>query len=146
MNESEFWEIIDETRQQSNGSSEEQVKLLINILSQESFQEIFEYERIFYKLYTNSYKSELWAMAFILNGGGCSDDSFDYFRAWVIAQGKTYYDLLMKNPEIVADEPEQELDYGECEYMIGVSRDAYVKKLIFMMFPINFLKVFIISI
>ncbi|NVM02489.1 MAG: DUF4240 domain-containing protein [Candidatus Helarchaeota archaeon] len=127
MNENEFWELIDKTRQQSKGDTDLQVKLLIDTLSQKTFEEIFEYERIFYKLYTDSYKSDVWAMAYMINGG-CSDDSFDYFRAWLIAQGKKYFELFMKEPEIVVDETEQDLEYGECEYMIGVSRDAYTKK------------------
>ena len=128
MNENEFWELIDKTRKQSKGDTDLQARLLIDTLSQKTFEEIFEYEWIFYKLYTESYKSDVWAMAYMINGG-CSDDSFDYFRAWLIAQGKKYFELFMKEPEIVVDESEQDLEYGECEYMIGVSRDAYTKKI-----------------
>jgi hypothetical protein len=30
----------------------------------------------------------MWVAAYLMNGG-CSDDGFDYFRGWLIAQGRT---------------------------------------------------------
>ena len=40
------------------------------------------------------YRQDLWAAAYIVRGG-CSDDSFDYFRSWLITQGrKTVYNAL----------------------------------------------------
>jgi len=33
----------------------------------------------------------LWALAFIVRGG-CGDDGFDYFRAWLVSRGKEVFD------------------------------------------------------
>ena len=45
-----------------------------------------------------SYTSDLWAAAYIVMGG-CSDDCFDYFRAWVLYLGKKSYVAAIENPE-----------------------------------------------
>jgi len=34
---------------------------------------------------------------------GCSDDSFDYFRGWLIAQGKDVYLAALHDPDSLAD-------------------------------------------
>ena len=41
-----------------------------------------------------SYLSSLWAAAYILMDG-CSDDTFDYFRGWLIAQGKETFEKVL---------------------------------------------------
>ena len=35
----------------------------------------------------DSYRWDLWGAAYLANGG-CSDDGFDYFRGWLIGQGR----------------------------------------------------------
>ncbi len=34
---------------------------------------------------------------------GCSDDSFDYFRGWLIAQGKDVYHAALRDPDSLVD-------------------------------------------
>ena len=31
--------------------------------------------------------------------GGCSDDTFDYFRGWLLYQGKETYEACIEDPE-----------------------------------------------
>jgi len=47
-----------------------------------------------------AYKQKLWAAAMM---NGCSDDSFDYFRGWLIAQGKDMYFAAPRDPDSLAD-------------------------------------------
>ena len=65
-----------------------------------SENDIIEFAKIFNTLYANSYQSNLWAVAYIINGG-CSDDGFDYFRGWLI--------VLYENTPY----PELDLDWDE---------------------------------
>jgi len=37
-----------------------------------------------------------------LINGGCSDDGFFYFRAWLISRGQKVYDAALQNPDSLA--------------------------------------------
>ena len=41
-------------------------------------------------------------LAFIVNGGA-SDDGFDYFRGWLIAQGREVFEGTLAKPDSLAD-------------------------------------------
>lgn len=56
------------------------------------------FESIFKQYYYKLHTSNLWAAAYIVMGG-CSDDCFDYFRAWVLYLGKDPYEAAIQNPE-----------------------------------------------
>jgi hypothetical protein len=50
---------------------------------------------------TSSYSSHLWCAANIMKEF-CSDDSFDYFRYWLIASGKQVYYGALAHPDNLA--------------------------------------------
>jgi hypothetical protein len=101
---------------------------LVDSLSSRSETDIIEFGKIFYTYLTASYRSNLWAAAYIINGG-CSDDAFDYFRAWLIAQGKDVYFNTLSDPEYLTHIIDAE-DAGdiECEDMLSVAGRAYAQK------------------
>ncbi len=55
-----------------------------------------------------------------------SDDSFLYFRCWLIAQGKTVFENALKSPDSLASVETIEFDVGEG--LLYVSDNAFVKK------------------
>lgn len=62
--------------------------------------------------------------------GGCSDDSFDYFRAWLIYQGKDIFEAALTNPETLIPvfaqiEPG---DVPELEELLYIADRAYEEK------------------
>jgi hypothetical protein len=73
---------------------------------------------------TRSYSWELWGAAYIINGG-CSDDCFDYFRAWLIMQGSTVFQAAVRDPDWLADYPHL-AQPAELEDALSVTRDAYL--------------------
>jgi hypothetical protein len=73
---------------------------------------------------TRSYSWELWGAAYIINGG-CSDDCFDYFRAWLIMQGSTVFQAAVRDPDSLADYPHL-AQPAEFEDALSVTRDAYL--------------------
>src|SRR6185312_1731193 len=98
MNETEFWNLIEATRSKSKGDGDRQVSLIQEALERLPEAEILEFDRLLHGFMAASYTQNLWAAAYIINGG-CSDDGFDYFRAWLIAQGKDVFRRAMQDPE-----------------------------------------------
>lgn len=64
--------------------------------------------------------------------GGCSDDGFDYFLGWLVAQGKEVYHSTLENPEFLASYiPDYYYDQElttQLEEMLSVSLLAYCYK------------------
>ena len=49
-----------------------------------------------------NYRTPLWAAAYAVNGG-CSDNGFDYFRGWLIVQGREVFEHVVVDPDALAD-------------------------------------------
>jgi len=124
MNETIFWELIEKTKRGSAGDEDEQVSQLERVLEAYSPEEILEFDRLFHEQMRRSYRRDLWAAAYIINGG-CSDDGFDYFRAWLIAQGRDIFKLALKDPESLTETAEADV---ELELIMYAHINAYEKK------------------
>ena len=98
----EFWNLIDITREASDGDVYQQAHLLVEILRKRSVDELFSYEKFMDNLLDEAYDAELLDAAYII-GCRCSDDGFRDFRAWLIAQGQEVYDNVLVNPESLLD-------------------------------------------
>lgn len=122
MDNKQFWQIIELAEQDAG-------KLLqtLTVLDPEA---ILAFNRHFRVYMAKAYTSSLWAAAYIVNGG-CSDDCFDYFRAWLIAQGNEVYENAVANPDsliLIADQIENEEGGCELEAFIYVPERAYEVK------------------
>ncbi len=89
ITESVFWELIDEAIESDRNDIDYETYLIAR-LTDFGPSQIKNFERIFRELDSKLYTWEHWALAYIVRRG-CGDDAFDYFRAWVIAQGKDKY-------------------------------------------------------
>jgi hypothetical protein len=128
MTHQEFWTLIERAKNMSEGDPDEQVDLVRASLVRLAPKEIVEFDEV-YEHYRNlSYRRELWGAAFLINGG-CSDDGFEYFRAWLISRGKKVFERAMENPDSLASEIDPESDGHELEEFIGVAKGAYEEKL-----------------
>ncbi|MCL2363484.1 MAG: DUF4240 domain-containing protein [Defluviitaleaceae bacterium] len=125
MNSKKFWEIIGEARMQASGW-EEMMEPLVSMLEQLEEAEIFHWQLIFEEYQHLSRKNKLWAAAYVINGG-CSDDGFDYFRAWLTAQGKEICIKSLYDPESLATL--DMVEYAEFEDIMSAASTAYFKKL-----------------
>ena len=45
-----------------------------------------------------AYRTDVWALAYLLRGG-CSDDSLDAFRGWLILQGRKVFEATLADPD-----------------------------------------------
>ena len=48
--------------------------------------------------FADSYDWGLWGAAYVIDGG-CGDDSFDYFRAYLISRGRTVFETALDDPD-----------------------------------------------
>lgn len=121
MNREEFWKLI--AGSGSGGDAGERVESIEAELGERSAEEIVDFERHLADLLAASYTWKLWGAAYLINGG-CSDDGFDYFRGWLIAQGRSVFEKAIADPDSLADLADLEEDV-ECEEMLYVARSAY---------------------
>jgi hypothetical protein len=76
-------------------------------------------------------KEDLWAAAYLINGG-CSDDGFDHFRGWLIANGRDVLAGAVREPDSLADlsSVKSAADSGavfEAEAVLSIAAEAYVQ-------------------
>jgi hypothetical protein len=119
MTRDEFWRIIDHCRSEDQ---DESIENLTEHMSKLKPDAIGEFDRHLNELMNQSYTWDLWGAAYLINGG-CSDDGFDYFRGWLILQGKTVYENAIKDPDSLAelDHPED----VECEELAYLASRVY---------------------
>lgn len=122
MTDTEFWNIIAQSRDGIE-SQEEQAERLIDILAELPPEEIQAFDQIFQGLRDESYRWSLWGAAYVIHGG-CSDDGFDYFRAWLIGQGKEVYTKALENPDALADVLNDD-NFAEDEELLYAASNAY---------------------
>lgn len=101
MDEDSYWQIIEESLRNSK-HQQEQEQFLTEYLQNLDLVEIIGFRLRTDKLLYDTYNSEMWCAGFIMNWG-CSDDGFEYFRNWVISQGKAIYYNALQNPDSLVD-------------------------------------------
>ncbi len=97
MNENEFWIMIEQSR-----SASVQHKFLIEALSQLSPDDIISFQVILRAKMAEAYKPDLLEANFLIRNY-VSDDEFEEFRAWLIANGRERFEAAMTNVETIAD-------------------------------------------
>ncbi|WP_416483406.1 DUF4240 domain-containing protein [Streptomyces sp. CL12] len=126
-----FWDLIEEARRDT-GSPADAVKTVsraTTLPAARNPQEIIAAQQILWDLMAASCRAPLWAAAYLINGG-CSDDGFDYFRGWLITQGRTAFEQVIADTDQLAGlrvvrQAVADGRYLECEDTLGVARDAY---------------------
>lgn len=128
--ESSFWDLIAKARQTIDGDDDQLPEELVRLLATETKEAILDFGLAFAEFHNRSYTSNLWCTAYVACGG-CSDDGFDYFRAWLIGRGKDAYYNALQDPDSLAGEFEDLKNAGgfpENEMMLAVASSAYEKK------------------
>jgi hypothetical protein len=100
------WQLIDEARADLpvHADADDVATRMKALLTPREPADILALAQPLWDLFTNSYRVDLWAAAYLINGGA-SDDGFDYFRGWLIAQGRTTYEQALASPDGLADHP-----------------------------------------
>ncbi|MFI5991068.1 DUF4240 domain-containing protein [Streptomyces sp. NPDC051362] len=126
MDETEFWQLVDSTREVAEGDPEEQADLLVERLVQLDPDSVLDFARHFESRYNRAYRWDLWGAAWVLLDGA-SDDAFDFFRCWLIGQGREVFEGAMHDPDTLAellDDFDEEID-GDGEELGYAADEAY---------------------
>jgi hypothetical protein len=126
MDETEFWELVDDARQAAEGDPEEQADLLVDRLARLDPDSVLDFARHFESRYNRAYRWDLWGAAWVLLDGA-SDDAFDFFRCWLIGQGRHVFEGAVHDPDSLADlldDFDEEID-GDGEELGYAADEAY---------------------
>jgi hypothetical protein len=126
MDETEFWGLIDATREAAAGDPEEQADLLVRRLVRLDPEQVLDFARHFEARYNRAYRWDLWGAAWLLLDGA-SDDAFDYFRCWLIGQGREVFEGAVREPDALAElleDFDEEVD-GDAEDLGYAADEAY---------------------
>ena len=69
MDETEFWQLVDSTRETAEGDPEEQADLLVERLVQLDPESVLDFARHFESRYNRAYRWDLWGAAWVLLDG-----------------------------------------------------------------------------
>lgn len=75
---------------------------LTKCLSEMNPQCVQDFHNIMHGYQDLAYQYGLWTAASLMCDGGCSDDGFIDFRAWLIAQGREVYLAALADPDSMA--------------------------------------------
>jgi len=121
-----WWDFVDRARQEA-GEPQARAALLVDWLSRLDVDQIVAFDRFFLERVNEAYRTELWEVAYIMNGG-CSDDGFDYFLGWLVSEGKQRYLAALADPRAAADGVEPDEEPFECEEMWGAASHAFAAR------------------
>jgi len=127
IDEDLFWKVINSTIA-NEGNPEQQLISLQLALSKLSVDDVGKYERTFDHEMRRSYAWNLWGADYVIHGGA-SDDSFEYFRCWIISKGKSFFEHVLADPDTIADLVETKPgDVLEFEQFAYVARKVWAQK------------------
>ncbi len=94
MDHSRFWSLVADAR----GSA----KRLVQALAALPARDIVEFDAWWSAYDAATSREDLWAAVYAIRGG-CGDDSFDYFRGWLIGRGEAALIAAVRDPESLAE-------------------------------------------
>jgi hypothetical protein len=122
----QFWSLIDKAVELAHGDNELKEKFLTTELTKLSLEEIKDFEIAYRKSVIDADDFKIMAAAKIIEGY-VSDDSYLYFRNWIIGQGKKVYDETLKNPDYLAKVVEKG-ESTDFESLLYVATEVYSRK------------------
>jgi hypothetical protein len=128
----QFWTLIEDARGQvpDPADGEAVVSCASAFLAAHPREVIVAAQQVLWSLMAASYRNPLWAAAYVINGG-CSDDGFDYFRGWLIAQGREVFEHIVADPDALADLPVIRVAAADgnemaCEEALSIAWNAHL--------------------
>jgi hypothetical protein len=127
MDETEFWQLVDNAREAAGGDAEEQSDLLVEgLVRLDDPDAVLDFARHFEVRMDRAYRWDLWGASWLLLGGA-SDDAFDAFRSWLIGQGREVFEGALQEPDGLAEllddfDPDED---GDCEDLDYAADEAY---------------------
>jgi hypothetical protein len=120
-----FWALVEHARRGGAGCHRV-ARRLTDTLTALPPAAIEEFEHELSRRMAESYRWDLWAVAYVANGGA-SDDGFDYFRGWLLTRGRKRFEQALRDPPAAVAGASRLLSFIplECEEVLYVGYEAY---------------------
>lgn len=113
-----FWDIVKKVKDKAGNNWEDRPEFLNEVLMKRTPEEIIQFKKDYDEKLLESYQWNLWGAAYLINGG-CSDDSFDYFRDFLISEGQEVFESALSNPESLVELNNiEDMELEEYQYAI----------------------------
>ncbi len=122
MTDEQFWKLIAKSKRGAE-DCDEQAERLTELLKKLPPEEIRDFDKSFRRRLREAYRWDLWAVAYIVNGGS-SDDGFEYFRCWLIGQGQKAFETVLASPSKIGKWIEED-EEAEGESLLYAAGEAY---------------------
>ena len=129
----DFWNYIKDARIKYKNNDSKVIDYLTEKLKEKTLEEIFSFGIVLDEVMLESYKEKLWCASYILNGE-TTEESFDFFRLWLISKGEEFFNDVMKNHDSIIKYIDNNEDDGyvddfyENEDFFFIAIDAYRQK------------------
>lgn len=120
MTEPEFWAHVAAARPRQY-DPDAHAEALASRLAQLPEPDILDFVHHWDAASARAYRRDLWGAAYLINGG-CSDDGFQYFRWWLILQGRETFAAALADPDSLAEVLDGE---SEVEAEVYPGNDAW---------------------
>ena len=94
MLSNQFWDIISAISDESGATPEK----LVSHLKSLPDDAVVSFRKEFYQGLMNLNRWDIWGAGYVM-AGGMGDDSFHYFRSWIIGKGKSAYETALRSPD-----------------------------------------------
>jgi hypothetical protein len=122
MTEPEFWSHVAAARPRRD-DPDAHADALVARLAKLPEPDILDFVHHWEAALARAYRRDLWAAAYLVNGG-CSDDGFEYFRRWLVLQGRAVFDAALADPDALAEVLDGET---EVEAEVAPGADAWFR-------------------
>jgi hypothetical protein len=126
IDEQEFWKIIDYAFSKSDGNTKLEAQIITPKLTAYKPEEIINFEIILCDKLIKANDFKIIAADKIIDGS-VSDDSFLYFRCWLIGLGQKTYTQTLENPDYLAQIVEKGVE-PDFESLLYISTEAFRNK------------------
>lgn len=125
-----FWEIIERARRLAVDGNMRPINAISSVLSGLASKDIAAFDKSFFDAACLLDTTEFFAAALILRHELVTDDGFEYFKNWLILQGKDRFERTVENPDSLADLITAEVDplLWEVESIGAATGIAYEQK------------------
>jgi hypothetical protein len=123
LDEETYWGLIDNSHKNTTNQEDQEIFLIAEI-EKLTPQEMIGFRLRTDKLLFDSYNPELWCAAYIVSGG-CTDGGFEYFRCWLISQGKEVFYKVKSNPDALINQVIENKESYEFEGFWYVAMNAF---------------------
>jgi hypothetical protein len=121
MTEQGFWALIDVAREMGGGDVDEELGLVVHRLEHSPAQDVADFQRHLLRALDRAYDWGLWGAA-VITLGECDEDDFEFFRVWLVSQGKEVFERALADPDSLAEHPE---GGGMLEDLLYLAEDVY---------------------